>query len=68
MRTRQISLKINKKIEKGWTMKNIACMGTFKIGPKLAEELLKTWLSCMFNPSSPSAPKVQAYHDYDYAR
>lgn len=49
-------------------MKNIACMGTFKIGPKLAEELLKTWLSCMFNPSSPSAPKVQAYHDYDYAR
>ena len=49
-------------------MKNIACMGTFKIGPKLAEELLKTWLSCMFNLSSLSAPKVQSYHDYDYAR
>ena len=47
---------------------NIACMGAFTIGPKLAEELLKTWLSCKFDPSSPSAPKVQAYHDYDYAR
>lgn len=47
---------------------NIACMGAFTIGTKLAEELLKAFLSCNFDPSSASAPKVAAYRDYDNAR
>ena len=47
---------------------NIACMGTFTIGSKLAEELLKTFLSLSFDPSSSSAPKVARYHAYDEAR
>lgn len=44
---------------------NIACMGAFTIGDKLAQELLKTFLSLSFDPSSSSAPKVAAYHEYD---
>ena len=47
---------------------NIACMGAFTVGTKLAEELLKTFLSCQFDPSSSSAPKVAAYRNYDNAR
>ena len=47
---------------------NIACMGAFTIGGKLAEELLKTFLGLSFDPSSSSAPKVARYHAYDEAR
>ena len=47
---------------------NIACMGAFTIGSKLAEELLKTFLGLSFDPSSSSAPKVARYHAYDEAR
>lgn len=47
---------------------NIACMGAFTVGEKLAEELLKTFLSLTFDPSSSSAPKVARYHNYDNAR
>lgn len=47
---------------------NIACFGAFTIGTKLAEELLKTWLSCTFDPNSSSAPKVACYQAYDKNR
>lgn len=47
---------------------NIACMGAFTIGNKLAQELLKTWLALQFDPSSSSAPKVARYAAYDAAR
>ena len=47
---------------------NIACMGAFTVGEKLAEELLKTFLSLTFDPNSSSAPKVARYHEYDEAR
>lgn len=47
---------------------NIACMGAFTIGEKLAEELLKTFLSLSFDPASSSAVKVARYHEYDEAR
>lgn len=47
---------------------NIACMGAFTLGEKLAVELLRTWLSCEFDQTSSSAPKVARYHAYDAAR
>ena len=47
---------------------NIACMGAFTIGGKLAEELLKTFLSLSFDPNCSSAPKVARFHEYDEAR
>lgn len=47
---------------------NIACMGAFTIGEKLAAELLTTWLSEQFDPASSSAPKVARFHAYDEAR
>lgn len=47
---------------------NIACMGAFTLGEKLAVELLKTWLSGQFDKNSSSAPKVARYHAYDEAR
>ena len=47
---------------------NIACMGAFTIGGKLAAELLKTFLGLSFDPNSSSAPKVARYHEYDEAR
>lgn len=47
---------------------NIACLGAFTVGLKLAEELVKTWLSCTFDPNSSSAPKVARYHEYDMNR
>ena len=34
----------------------------------VAEEFLKTYLSLEFDPNSSSAPKVQAFHDYDMNR
>lgn len=47
---------------------NIACMGAFTVGEKLAEELLKTFLSLRFDPQSSSSAKVARYHEYDEAR
>ena len=47
---------------------NIACMGQFTIGERLAEELLKTFLSLRFDPTSASAPKVARYHEFDESR
>jgi len=47
---------------------NIACMGAFTLGNKLAAELTRTWLSLTFDPNSSSAPKVERYHAYDAAR
>ena len=47
---------------------NIACLGAFTIGPKLAEELVKTWLGLTFDPNSGSAVKVARYHEYDMNR
>lgn len=44
---------------------NIACLGAFTIGDKLAQELLKVFLSLTFDPNSSSAPKVAAYQEYD---
>lgn len=47
---------------------NIACMGAFTIGEKLAIELLKTWLGLTFDPNCSSAVKVARYMSYDEAR
>lgn len=47
---------------------NIACIGAFTVGEKLAVELLKTWLSAEFDPNCASAPKVARYKSYDEAR
>lgn len=47
---------------------NIACLGAFTIGTKLAEELLKTWLGCRFEPGCASQVKVDRYKTYDQGR
>lgn len=47
---------------------NIACMGAFTLGEKLAVELLKAWLSLSFDANCSSAKKVARYHQYDEAR
>ncbi len=47
---------------------NVACLGAFTIGEKLAVELIRMWLSCEFDPSSSSGPKYEKYHSYDMAR
>ena len=47
---------------------NIACMGAFTLGSKVAAEYLKTFLSLEFDENSSSAPKVRKYHEYDEAR
>lgn len=47
---------------------NIACLGAFTIGEKLAAELTKVWLSCRFDPNTSSGPKVVKYEEYDAAR
>ena len=44
---------------------NIACLGAFTIGTKLAEELLNTWLGCRFEPGCASQVKVDRYKTYD---
>ena len=44
---------------------NIACLGAFTLGEKLAQELLKVFLSLTFDPNCSSAPKVAAYKEYD---
>ena len=47
---------------------NVACLGAFTIGTKLAEELLKTWLGCRFEPGCASQVKVDRYKTYDRER
>ena len=47
---------------------NVACLGAFTIGTKLAEELLKTWLGCRFEPGCASQVKVDRYKTYDQER
>lgn len=47
---------------------NIACLGAFTVGEKLAVELVKNWLSCEFDPLTSSAPKVAKYKEYDEKR
>ena len=47
---------------------NIACMGAFTVGEKLACELLRTWIGLAFDQKSSSGPKVKRYHDYDLTR
>lgn len=44
---------------------NVACLGAFTLGEKLAVELVKKWLDCEFDPNSSSGPKYQKYHEYD---
>lgn len=47
---------------------NVACLGAFTLGEKLALVLLEEWLSLKFNPQSPSAQKVKRYCEYDMIR
>lgn len=47
---------------------NIACFGAFTLGSKVIETLVRIWLACEYQPGTPSAPKVQAFVDYDDAR
>lgn len=47
---------------------NIACLGAFTVGPKLAERLVETWLTCRFEKNCPSQPKVDAFQRYDRER
>ena len=47
---------------------NIACLGAFTLGQKLAMELLKKWLSCEFDPNCASQEKVACYQEYDMNR
>lgn len=47
---------------------NIACLGAFTLGTKLAEELLKTWLGCRFESGCASQVKVDRYKTYDQER
>jgi len=47
---------------------NIACLGAFTIGEKLAEELISTWLECRFIVGCSSQSKVNCYQEYDLRR
>lgn len=47
---------------------NIACIGAFTIGKKLAVALLDEWLSCQYDPNTPSDAKQLRYREYDMAR
>lgn len=47
---------------------NIACIGAFTIGEKLAEELVDAFLESDFVPGCPSQTKVDAFVEYDNAR
>ncbi|MDR3304701.1 MAG: RpiB/LacA/LacB family sugar-phosphate isomerase [Clostridiales Family XIII bacterium] len=44
---------------------NIACFGAFTIGSKVAESVLKIWLSLTFDPCSRSMSKVQRIINYE---
>lgn len=45
---------------------NIACLGAFTLGEKLAEQLITKWLSCEYVMGSPSEPKIQRIKEYEY--
>lgn len=47
---------------------NIACLGAFTLGDKLAEVLVRTWLSAEFEAGSASQEKVDRYVTYDRNR
>ncbi len=47
---------------------NIACLGAFTIGPKLACELIHIWLGSTFAAGTPSEAKVRRYKEYDSLR
>lgn len=47
---------------------NVACLGAFTVGKKLAECLVKTWLSLSFVNGCSSQPKVNRYCEYDLLR
>lgn len=47
---------------------NIACIGAFTVGNKLAQVLLEIWLGLEFDPDSPSNDKVECYREYDMHR
>lgn len=47
---------------------NIACLGAFTTGEKLAEKLIEKWLSVEFEENSPSWSKVERYMEYDSLR
>lgn len=47
---------------------NIACLGAFTVGGKLACRLVHTWLGSRFVPGTPSEAKVLCYKEYDNRR
>ena len=47
---------------------NIACLGAFTIGERLACDLVKVWLSCDFVNGCASQLKVDRYKSYDAGR
>jgi ribose 5-phosphate isomerase B len=47
---------------------NIACLGAFTIGEKLACDLVEVWLSCDFVNGCASQSKVDRYKSYDAGR
>lgn len=47
---------------------NIACLGAFTTGGKLAEKLIETWLLAEFDEGSASKAKVDRYVEYDKKR
>lgn len=47
---------------------NVACIGAFTLGQRLALELLKTWLGLEYDPNTPSDEKVRRYKEYDQQR
>lgn len=47
---------------------NVACLGAFTVGEKLAEELVKTWLNVSYQVGCASQPKVDRYQMYDMQR
>lgn len=47
---------------------NIACLGAFTLGNKLAEVLVRTWLSAEFEVGCASQEKVDRYVTYDRNR
>lgn len=43
----------------------VLCLGQRVIGLELAKRLVNEWLGYRFDPSSASAEKVKAIHEYD---
>lgn len=47
---------------------NIACMGAFTTGSRIREMMTEAFLTCVFDETSPSKPKTDAYFNYDKNR